>query len=480
MKRLYPLLIGLLLVLSTTYQHEVPFTQTNTTSYKERVIPFTEKLYAAAESGDIEAIEQMLRTTVDMDMNEVLAETILQSPHNPLGTETKIIQALMSQNIAINQTIIPYNSTPLLLDAQLTGNGMEILIDNGARISVHNDRGAAVLSAVAKINRPSLIMLLLDNGADPRALTADGLNPFIHMFWPNTPLFSEITVTKVSFLLNAGVNPNVIIPGTQQTLQAFLIERSTPPDSAIRQTIELIAQNNLKNHAGSVIWSPYPNIEWKSPPTPIEYQKQVEQLTEELYKVATGRSTEDINRLIDAAQDIDLNDLLVETIIQSMHNPYGPEELIVQELLSRNIDVNYTKNNSTPLLMDSYITGNVVKMLIEHGADVNAVDEDNGSTALIHISSKGKIDLVKLLLENGADVNAQSNNGFTPLLAAIMPWFQSYTNDTVETIQVLLAAGASTHVTLENGRTMIQYLNDLYEGKHPIVNQIIELLTNTK
>ena len=47
----------------------------------------------------------------------------------------------------------------------------------------------------------------------------------------------------------------------------------------------------------------------------------------------------------------------------------------------------------------------VVKVLIQSGADVNAEDE-NKSTALHMTAFEGHVDVAKVLLQNGANVNA--------------------------------------------------------------------------
>jgi ankyrin repeat protein len=59
----------------------------------------------------------------------------------------------------------------------------------------------------------------------------------------------------------------------------------------------------------------------------------------------------------------------------------------------------------------------IVKLLIENGADVNKQNKD-GTTALYIASQRGDIEIVKLLIQNGADVNKQNKDGKTALYIA--------------------------------------------------------------
>lgn len=75
------------------------------------------------------------------------------------------------------------------------------------------------------------------------------------------------------------------------------------------------------------------------------------------------------------------------------------------------------KENNTALILASkfgYIE--VVKILIENGADIDARNNEN-STALIEASSF-YYEVVKLLIENGADINAKDYGGTTALMNA--------------------------------------------------------------
>ena len=59
----------------------------------------------------------------------------------------------------------------------------------------------------------------------------------------------------------------------------------------------------------------------------------------------------------------------------------------------------------------------IVKLLIDHGANVNA-KSSVGNTALTYACCGGYEDVVKILLEAGADVEHQNENGHTPLMEA--------------------------------------------------------------
>src|SRR5262249_51923298 len=73
--------------------------------------------------------------------------------------------------------------------------------------------------------------------------------------------------------------------------------------------------------------------------------------------------------------------------------------------------------------------GRILKLLLEHGADVNAANdgknyyEQRGETPLHDAAGSGYLEPLRLLIHNGASANAIDAYGRTPLmhLAAAMP-----------------------------------------------------------
>ena len=82
----------------------------------------------------------------------------------------------------------------------------------------------------------------------------------------------------------------------------------------------------------------------------------------------------------------------------------------------------------------SKIIVETVRLLVDHGADVNALD-CSLSTPLHLASLQGVLDAVQILIKHGADVNARNETNFTPLHGA------SLLGD-VQIVQLLIDHGA--------------------------------------
>ncbi|MBN1392013.1 MAG: ankyrin repeat domain-containing protein [Sedimentisphaerales bacterium] len=113
----------------------------------------------------------------------------------------------------------------------------------------------------------------------------------------------------------------------------------------------------------------------------------------------------------------------------------------------------------------------IVKALLEKGADVNAVGGDFDSTPLLLAIMSGLNDkcpdpeIVKLLLEYGADANIKDKLGFIPLQIACV-------HQRLEVMKLLLEYGANVNMKTKDGASLLH--GTAYFGYSDIVELLID------
>ncbi len=142
----------------------------------------------------------------------------------------------------------------------------------------------------------------------------------------------------------------------------------------------------------------------------------------------------------------------------------GLDEIVDTLILTGWCHANEINNNDAPPLFvasqENHL--NTVKILIKHGADVNA---KFGDLAIFSIAcSKGNIDIVNYLISLNIDINAKGNSGVTPLYIAC----QNGKDDVVKT---LLHHNAITNSIFRIGFTPL-YVS-CCNGHLNIVNMLI-------
>src|SRR6202044_3818989 len=80
-------------------------------------------------------------------------------------------------------------------------------------------------------------------------------------------------------------------------------------------------------------------------------------------------------------------------------------------LLKAGADANERLPHGETALMMASRTGNVdaIKVLLDHGAEVNAKETLRGTTALMWAADEGHAPAIQLLLQHGADIKARSD-----------------------------------------------------------------------
>ncbi len=94
---------------------------------------------------------------------------------------------------------------------------------------------------------------------------------------------------------------------------------------------------------------------------------------------------------------------------------------IVQEFLEAGMSINSRDDTGTPMLNIACRNDNYefVEMMLGLGADINAVSEDRGYTAVMDAVWRGNEKITKYLISKGADLNTINKEGQNNLILAV-------------------------------------------------------------
>jgi ankyrin repeat protein len=125
----------------------------------------------------------------------------------------------------------------------------------------------------------------------------------------------------------------------------------------------------------------------------------------------------------------------------------------VRTLIGQGVNVSeLDANQDAPRVMAAYLGHTeIVKRLLEAGADVAAVDPSMRATALHAAAYAGRTEAARLLVQHGIEINKQGpRNGYTALHDAI--W-----QNNVDTAKVISDAGATLGLKSNSGETPLDF-----------------------
>jgi len=106
----------------------------------------------------------------------------------------------------------------------------------------------------------------------------------------------------------------------------------------------------------------------------------------------------------------------------------------------------------------------IVKVLLDHGAHVNAIDPKSHWTPLMHIALRNRPEAVEVLLHAGADINAKDAEGETALMKVT-------SDGLVNIVELLLKHGANTSLTNKLDETALDMA--IYQKQKEIAGMLM-------
>ena len=363
-------------------------------------------LHWAAAGNSHQAVERLIEAGADPNLHSDADQTPLHWGAAYGATESidRLLKAGADFNARDDVGDTPLHKAGL---SPLSPEAVERLLEAGADPNARNNQQETPLHQAHFQLAPDTVERLLKAGADPEARDGNG----------DTPLH-RATVTRarrsMDVLLKAGANPDSRDADDNTPLHdAALIDS---PECAAR-LIEAGADPDARNADG------------KTP----------------LLIASHHPSGETVERLLDAGANPDAreNDLKATPLHQAA--TYGSVEA-ADRLLAAGADPDARDvDGETPLhraafnLRDSPSGSDMVKHLIEGGADPDLADSQRGRTPLNLAAVMDNQDAIEPLLEAGANTHIQDHEGHTALM-------QAAAYGSTESVERLLKAGADPHI----------------------------------
>jgi len=271
---------------------------------------------------------------------------------------------------------------------------IKLLLERGAYPNAWDNGDKTPLHYAAERGDVEIVRLLLEKGADLNARDYMGQTP-LHEATKN----GHVDVVKL--LLEHGANPNI---RDEESMTPTPLHYAT--ERGDMKIVELLLEHGANPNALAF-------ADWRKV-TPLYYAAEKGYI--EIVRLLVRRG---------ANIGIDKSPLYVATAKGHVH--------VVEFLLQQVADPS-TVVNDLLITASGYGSTEVVRLLLERGANPNAKDKD-GETPLHEAAKNGHVDVVKLLLEKGADLNARDYMGRTPLHYAAE-------NGHVDVVKLLLEHGA--------------------------------------
>ena len=302
-----------------------------------------------------------------------------------------------------------------IYEASCSGQIVEMnkYIRDGIDLNKKDEDGDLPLTLAAVYNKYEAVKLLLENGADVNRKAGYG----------RTAVMEADSLPVLELLLENGADIN---PTDEAGDNALLLAAG---NCNIKKAEFLLAKGadiNFRNNSGQTalmkaVLNPFVNEQRK-----LEFIRKLldkkadvklkDKDDKTVYVISRERSLDEISGLLlEYGAEAEKYSIDPAALIQALMNK---EYDRAKNMVERGVDLNYLSGEFTPL-MCSIENIEILKLLLENGADVNQANKMN-MTALTMAVMINNTDAVKLLLEYNADVNVVSTlNDQTPLMFAI-------------------------------------------------------------
>ncbi|KAH0538580.1 hypothetical protein FGG08_004830 [Glutinoglossum americanum] len=373
----------------------------------------------AAEEGYIESVRRQLSKGVDVNAQGGSFGTALVAAAS--NGHTDIVRLLLNSGADVNA---PGGKDGFALHAAAYKGHVsiiKILLSRGAAIQIQGGQYRFALTSAAVAGSIRVMKLLLENDAQLNAQDREN----------ETALHGAVyggggNVEAVKFLLERGIDRDV--RGHQGTALEMARAMNPAEFGNMNEIIQLLSDSPVEEvyseNASAVAGTSQPplsiNTETESEVNEelLAYLRKI--LVLQLWAAAAENNIEDVKTLLDPPEPVDVNQTFDDESGCALHAAAQNDHLnVVALLLDRGADVNAQGGPLGNALQAAAWNGNLlmVTLLIAYGANVNAGGGLFGA-ALQAAASNGHIDCMAMLIRMGAQIDLAGGKFHTVLHAA--------------------------------------------------------------
>lgn len=414
-------------------------------------------LIAAATTGNLEVVHELLRTGADVN-------------HRMENGNTALIGATLKGHVDIVSELLRGGASPndkntdnlsALMAATVEGN-MEILCElfqRGADANLSSSNELSVLMTAALVGREEVVSKLQSEGADVNWKNSDG----------NTALICAVLKGQVNIVRDLLRNGAGINFQNNDGLSALMVAVNEGNVEIVHELLTGGADVKVKNSDGNTALIIAAN------------KGDIDVVHELLNGGATDDSfnSDGFSALMTAAisgnvevvraflsRGIDVESRNAEGNTALICSAISGHAGVVRELLDRGADANIRNLEGNTALICAVINKDisVASELLKSGANPSLANND-GIFALMFAVDKNDAMIVRLLINAGADVNIKSRDGFSPLLYATL-------KAKTKVVRELLKGGADTNAKDNGGMTAL--MEAAARGNLELVRDLLE------
>lgn len=383
------------------------------------------------------------KTNNSWDLKQLILNFLGKKPNRACANEV-----LHNSNTKLGLWNYPARSPTDITDLQLVASfGIKYFVDlylnQGAEVDVRDSEGMTALHLAAKNGHLEIVRLLLESGAATQTLDREGRNALV---WAAT--MNEISVSRLLLQYSAK-------SGFENIDDRGISAVAVAANMGHGEILELLAEYET------------------------DYSKWNQIMRDALLEAVYAKS-EDIVRFI--LRGGKRWAIPKHYAAKAMNKAawYGHVR-IMRILLDAGVDINSPSPSSShlPAVAAGQGQSEATQDLLAEGATSSLMD-DSGDLPLHAAARHAQMHAVALLLESGADVNAMNSNGETAMVIlakSVGSFFESVSalefEDSVSVMQQLLERGANTTARdCDLNRTSLEWA--IFQGHNNLVQLLLQ------